>query len=75
MKLIYQRVRDLREDHDYTQEYVSKKINIAQTTYSDYEHGLIRIPVELLIKLAELYDVSMDYICCISNKKTSFPKE
>ena len=61
-KIIYQRVRDLREDHDWNQEYVAEKIGITQTTYSIYELGKVNIPLDMMIKLADLYHVSVDYL-------------
>ena len=60
--MIYQRVRDLREDHDWNQEYVAEKIGITQTTYSKYELGKVNIPLDMMIKLADLYYVSVDYL-------------
>ena len=47
---------------------------MAQTTYSDYEKGKVRIPLECLIKLAKHYDVNLDYISGISDEKKPFPK-
>lgn len=70
--MYYKRIRELREDFDYTQKYVASIICVGQRTYSDYETNKTRIPVESLIKLAELYDVDMNYICGVSNKKSSF---
>ena len=61
-KMIYQRVRDLREGHDWNQEYVAEKIGITQTTYSKYELGKVNIPLDMMIKLADLYHVSVDYL-------------
>ena len=60
--MIYQRVRDLREDHDWNQEYVAEKIGITQTSYSKYELGKVNIPLDMMIKLADLYHVSVDYL-------------
>ena len=61
-KMAYQRIRDLREDHDWNQEYVAEKIGITQTTYSKYELGKVNIPLDMIIKLADLYHVSLDYL-------------
>lgn len=63
------RIRNLREDHDYTQTYVASILNIGQRTYADYELGKTRIPVDSLIMLAKFYDVSMDYICGLTDIK------
>ena len=70
-----ERIRNLREDNDLTQKFISKKIHVAQTTYSDYENGTVRIPVECLIRLADFYNVDMNYICGISKHKNPFPKD
>lgn len=58
----YQRIRDLREDHDWNQTTVSKMLNMSQTGYSKYETGENDIPTRILIRLAEIYDVSIDYL-------------
>lgn len=64
------RIRNLREDHDYTQTFIAGKLNVCQRTYADYESGKIRIPLDSMIKLSQIYNVSMDYICCLTDKKT-----
>lgn len=58
----YPRIRDLREDHDLKQSAIAAKLNIAQTTYSKYEIGTSEIPIPILIKLARLYNTSIDYL-------------
>ena len=65
----HERIRSLREDKDLTQEFVGNLLHVGQKTYSDYELGKTRIPVDSLIALAKFYDVSMDYICGFSDKK------
>jgi len=69
-----ERIRALREDNDKTQTEVAMLLKVGQRTYCDYELGKTRIPVDSLITLAELYDVSMDYICGISDIRTPFPR-
>lgn len=69
------RIRSLREDHDFTQTQIAKLLHVGQRTYADYELGKTRIPVDSLIVLAKLYDVSMDYICDISDTKNPFPQK
>ena len=59
---MYQRLRDLREDKDLTQTKLSKIIGMSQTGYSKYETGENDIPTAILIKLADFYGVSVDYI-------------
>ena len=56
-----QRIRDLREDRDKKQQEIAKYPDVTQSTYSEYEGGTINIPIDILIKLADLYRVSLDY--------------
>lgn len=70
-----ERLRSLREDNDKTQSEIAKLLKIGQRTYCDYELGKTRIPVDSLIVLAELYNVSMDYICGVSDLRSSFPQK
>ena len=60
--MYFQRIGDLREDSDRKQVEVAKYLGVTQSIYSSYERGDINIPVEALIKLADLYDVSLDYL-------------
>lgn len=59
---MYRRIRDLREDRDLTQQYLAKKLNITQATYSRYETGALDIPTVILIQLSKFYNVSIDYL-------------
>jgi len=63
------RIRDLREDHDYKQKFIAEYLICDQSLYSKYERGERPVPLDVLIKLADLYDVSLDYICGRSDKK------
>ena len=58
----FRRIRDLREDHDYTQIDLANYLHMHRTVYRRYESGEREIPAWALIKLAELYKVSTDYI-------------
>ncbi|MCI9269161.1 MAG: helix-turn-helix transcriptional regulator [Lawsonibacter sp.] len=60
--MTFSRIRDLREDSDKKQIELAKYLNIDQSTYSDYENGKINIPIEQLIKIADFYNVSLDYL-------------
>ena len=60
--MIYKRIRDLREDHDFTQKYVGQQINVPQRTYSYYESGQRTIPPHVLTALARFYNTSVDYL-------------
>ena len=61
----YPRLRDLREDADLTQDELIKLLHMHKTTYTNYEQGKREPPFELIIRLAELYNVSIDYIAGI----------
>ena len=73
--LCIERIKALREDNDYNQTKVANAIHVAQTTYSDYEKGKVRIPLECLIELAKFYNVDMNYISGVSNIKNKFPQK
>lgn len=56
------RIRDLREDHDLTQQRVAEILMCDQSLYSKYERGERALPLELAVKLADLYNVSLGYL-------------
>ena len=60
--MVFENIRNLREDHDKKQQELADYLNVKQTTYSKYELGKINIPIEVFIKLADYYGVSIDYI-------------
>lgn len=60
--MLYQRIRDLREDRDMTQTEMGLILSCSQRVYSNYERGELDIPTEILIKLANFHGVSIDYI-------------
>ena len=62
MAVKYQRLRDLREDHDMTQAEIAQKLGMKQPQYFRYEQGYRDIPTDILIMLADLYNTSIDYI-------------
>lgn len=59
---MYNRIRDLREDRDLTQEQLAKILGMSQTGYSKYETGENDVPTQVLIKLADFYHTSVDYL-------------
>ncbi len=58
----YIRIKNLREDYDIKQIQLAEYLGCSQNTYSDYERGKINIPLDMLIKLADFYNVSLDYL-------------
>lgn len=68
------RIRNLREDNDYTQTKLSKILNISQVAYSYYELNKRSIPIDLLDKIADFYNTSVDYLLYRTNIPTPYPK-
>ncbi len=66
---MYQRIRDLREDRDLTQKQVAQLLGMSQTGYSKYETGENDIPTAVLIKLADFYETTTDYLLGRTDKK------
>lgn len=64
----YRRLKDLREDHDLTQQQVAEYLGMKQPQYSRYERGVRDIPTDVLIRLAKLYKTSTDYILGLTNQ-------
>ena len=68
MSMAYPRLKDLREDHDMTQQELVDALGMHKTTYTNYEQGKREIPLELAARLAKLYNVSLDYIAGLSGE-------
>ena len=71
---MYRRIRDLREDADLNQTEVAKYLGMSQTGYSKYETGENDIPTAILIKLANFYNTSIDYLLGETDQKERYPK-
>ena len=71
---MYRNIRSLREDHDMTQKQLSEMLHCSQQVYSNYELGQRDIPTDVLIKLAEIYDVSTDYILGLTDNPKRLSK-
>ena len=67
------RIKSLREDHDLTQRQLSNFLNISQVAYSYYELDKRSIPLELLTKLADFYDTSVDYLLYRTDEALPYP--
>ncbi len=59
---MYKRIRDMREDRDLTQTEIAKHLKCSQVCYSYYENGQRDIPTDVLVKLANFYNTSIDYL-------------
>ena len=69
-----ERIRNLREDKDLSQNEIAKILNCSQTTYSRYETGDLNIPVDSLIKLAKYFNTSIDYLTGLTDEKIPYKK-
>lgn len=70
---MYRRIRDLREDKNLTQQQVAIIINMSRTGYNQYENGKNDIPTKILIKLADFYNTSIDYLLERTNEIKPYP--
>ena len=70
----YENIRSIRIDRGYTQKQIADYLGISQNTYSQYEIGVLNYPVDVVVKLAQFYHVSSDYLLGLTNQKESYPK-
>ncbi len=69
------RLENLRVDHDKTQAEIAEYLGCQREVYRRYEKGSRQIPIDFLIKLSELYQVSIDYIVEITDEKKPYPRK
>jgi len=72
---MYGRIRNTREDKDLTQAQMASYLNIHQTTYSDYEIGKLNLPIQVLDKIADLFETSIDYLVNRTDEKKPYPRK
>ena len=72
---MYERIRNLREDRDLKQRDIATLLTCSQVCYSNYETGKRDIPIEVLIKLADFYGTSTDYLLGRTSEKKPYPKK
>lgn len=73
--LKYGRIRDIRNDKGLTQEQIAEFLHVSQNTYSQYEIGTTRFPLDVVVKLAEYYNVSMDYLVGLTDEPAPYPRK
>ena len=71
--MYYNRLREIREDNSLTQSDIAKILNVSQVAYSFYEIGKRQLPIDLLIKLAEYYNTSTDYLLELTDIREPYP--
>lgn len=73
-RITYKRIRELREDNDYTQSQIGKLLGMSQKGYAHYESGDYDMTGEILIALSKYYNTSVDYLLGITNEMKPYPK-
>ena len=73
--LRFETIRNLRIDHGYTQRQIAEYLHVKQNTYSQYEIGVLNYPIDVLMKLADLYQVSVDYLLGRTDETKPYPKK
>ena len=73
--LKFERIRNMRIDKNLTQKQIAEVLNVKQNTYSQYEIGTLNYPIDALIKLAEYYKTSVDYLLGLTDEKTPYPRK
>lgn len=71
--MIYERIRNLREDNDLTPKQLAEYLNISQNTYSQYENGIIEVTPDTAARLAKYYGTSVDYLLGLTDVKKPYP--
>lgn len=70
----YSRLKELREAAELSQRKIAEELHMHKTTYTRYETGERELPLNIAILIAKYYNVSLDYLAGITNKKASYPK-
>ena len=73
--MVYDRIRALREDSDRTQQDMADILHINRRTYSAYENGVNAVPLDIMISLARLYNVSTDYLLNLTDETKPYPRK
>lgn len=73
--LKFEWIRNLRIDNNYTQKQIAQYLNVKQNTYSQYELGVLNYPIDVLMKLADFYGVSVDYLLGRTPVSEPYPQE
>lgn len=72
--MIFKRIKNLREDNDWTQQYIADMLHISRSTYSAYENGANAVPIDVLIQLAQIYNTSIDFLLDQTDDPRPYPR-
>lgn len=75
VRIMFKRIRDLREDKDLSQQQVADHLGCSQRVYSNYERGEVRIPPDILIELSVMHETSVDYLLELTDEKKPYPRQ
>ena len=73
--LTYRRIKDLREDNDWTQQNIADMLHISRSAYSAYENGTNAVPIEVLIRLSDIFGTSIDYLLELTNNPSPYKRK
>ena len=73
--LKFERIRNLRIDHDFTQKQIAEYLNITQNSFSQYEIGILNYPIDILIKLSVFYQTSVDYLLGLTDNPAPYERK
>lgn len=74
MIMVFERIRNIREDRDIRQRQIAEYLNVSQNTYSQYENGVISLSAETAVRLAEFYGTSVDYLLGLTDEKKPYKR-
>lgn len=72
--LRFARIRDLRIDRGLTQSQMAQVLNVKQNTYSQYEIGVLNYPLDVVVRLAQFYGTSTDYLLGLTDTPDPYPR-
>lgn len=75
MKMKYERIKHLREDHDISQQELANYLGLTRSAYSNYENSIREIPVEVLSGIADFFKTSVDYLIGRTDEKRPYPRK
>lgn len=71
----FHRIKDLRQDKDWTQQYIADLLFINRSTYSAYENDSNAVPIEILIRLSQIHNTSVDYLLGLTDQIEPYPRK
>lgn len=72
--MVFERIRNIREDRDIRQRQIAEYLNVSQNTYSQYENSVISLSAETAVRLAEFYGTSVDYLLGLTDEKKPYKR-